>query len=142
MQSIHAQTITVESDQDWTADPEMISVVFSPDLLKVATDCFKLMRAAKADYVSGRWLTNYELYESAANLDAAELVGKSTVVGDDGVEYVSFKPSYILHDSEVKLHSDGVVEVVLKFKNSGHQIWFSFDNLSPIREIADSLAAS
>ena len=124
--AIIIQTTAVRSSQEWTKDPDMISITLTAAFLDRAAQCVEFMKGSGVNTMTIWWAFDYELY---AESDGVEEI----IVGDDGVEYAVFTPEYALDGCHAKVFDDGRIRAVLPFDNTNDKLWVDIGCLDELR---------
>lgn len=126
--AITVQATDVSSSQDWTTDPDMISVKVDMDFLQKAEKCIAFMRDNDIHVMTNWWAFGYALYARADCDDGAV----PSLIGDDGEAYVDFDPGYSLDGCHAKIYKDGDIFAVLPFKHSAGELSCSLGNVADL----------
>ena len=133
MSKLNVQNSDISSNQEWSADPDMIDVTVDEVLLQKAEKCVAFMQENDIDYMCCRGALGYTLYELAENLDDGDKDGKEIVNGHDGQAYVEFEPEYRLDGCHAKIYKDGDLQAVLPFKHTSDELWFTVGNVADLK---------
>lgn len=126
--AITVQRTGVRSSQEWTTDPDMISVTFNAEFLDKATQCVTFMKENGVNTMTIWWAFGHQLYTET---DGSE----EFIVGADGVEYAVFTPEYSLDGCHAKVFDDGRIRAVLPFRNSDGEVWVDIGHLDELKAI-------
>ena len=124
--AIIIQTTEVRSSQEWTKDPDMISITLTAEFLERAAKCVEFMKGSGVNTMTIWWAFDYELYGES---DGVEEI----IVGDNGVEYAVFTPEYALDGCHAKVFDDGRIRAVLPFDNTNDKLWVDIGCLDELR---------
>lgn len=127
---IKVQVTEICSDQEWTADPDMIEVSAGAALLESAERCVAFMQENDINYMCKWWAFSYTLYKVDDDSDAQD---KPKIIGTNGQAYVEFEPEYRLNGCNAKIYKDGDIQAVLPFKHSDGELWFDVGNVADLK---------
>jgi hypothetical protein len=141
MVAMELKCVEINSNQDWTKDPDMIAVKLNGELLLKTEKCIAFMNDNDVNVMLCWWAIGYELFALASELADEDIDGKAIVV-NNGSEYVEFDPPYSLEGCHVKFYKDGDIQAELPFKHTNDKIWFTIGNIVDLKQKFQDVALS
>jgi hypothetical protein len=119
----------------------MIEVGISAAMLKLAEDSVAFMKDHDIDCMTSWAALPVTFYARVDEMHEDDLKGKQPITGDDGEEYVEFKPEYQLDGCSAKIFKDGAIEGVIPFKHSNEEVWFNISCIADLKEMFNAAPA-
>ena len=139
--AIKLQITDITSDQEWATDPTMIEVGISAAMLKLAEDSVAFMKDHDIDCMVSWSALPVTLYALIDDMHEDDVKGKQPITGEDGQEYVEFKPEYQLDGCSAKIFKDGAIQGVIPFKHSNEEVWFDIARIADLKEMFNAAPA-
>lgn len=140
--NLRIQKTGINSNQDWTIDPDMVELLIPESFFSYAESCLEFMRQVPSTDVITTGDTDgfyYTLYRSVDSVGEGYVEDHDVTPEDvrvsplDGQRYVPFEPDYCLAGMVVHVDRHGEITVDLPFDHSDHKAWFSIGNLSDLK---------